>query len=132
MGTSLGYTDVSFPFITPETLAANSGELAVTARPKWTGNAYASYETEPLFDDATLQFRLDERTRRILVMGSMIALGTWDEFKLHVRAALAAGALTPDDIKEIILQQAIYCGVPAANHAFKEAASVMAELGKAG
>ena len=52
----------------------------------------------------------------------MIALDNWDEFKLHVRAALAAGVLTPDDIKEIILQQAIYCGVPAANHAFKEAA----------
>jgi 4-carboxymuconolactone decarboxylase len=74
---------------------------------------------------------LDERTRRVLVLGSMIALGTWEEFKLHVRAALSGGALTPDDIKEVILQQAIYCGVPAANHAFKEAASVMAELAKA-
>ena len=37
---------------------------------------------------------------------------------------------TPDDIKEIILQQAIYCGVPAANHAFKEAADVIAEVAK--
>jgi 4-carboxymuconolactone decarboxylase len=75
---------------------------------------------------------LDERTRRILVLGSMLALGTWEEFKMHVRAALVAKVLTADDIKEIILQQAIYCGVPAANHAFKEAASVMAELDKAG
>ena len=40
------------------------------------------------------------------------------------------GRLFRDDIKEIILQQAIYCGVPAANHAFKEAAEVMAELAK--
>jgi hypothetical protein len=38
--------------------------------------------------------------------------------------------VTPDDIKEIIMQQAIYCGVPAANHAFKEAAEVIAEIGK--
>ncbi len=45
-------------------------------------------------------------------------------------AALREGGFTEDDIKEIILQQAIYCGVPAGNHAFKEAAEVIAELGK--
>jgi len=72
----------------------------------------------------------DERTRRVLVIGTMIALGQWDEFRLHVRAALAEGGFTEDDIKEILLQQAIYCGVPAANHAFKEAAEVIAELAK--
>ena len=73
----------------------------------------------------------DERTRRVLVIGTMIALGQWDEFRLHVGAALREGGFTPDDIKEVILQQAIYCGVPAANHAFKEAATIVAELGKA-
>ncbi|MGA8968733.1 MAG: 4-carboxymuconolactone decarboxylase [Pseudolabrys sp.] len=73
----------------------------------------------------------DERTRRILVIGTMLALDKWDEFRMHVRAALAEGGFTPDDIKEIILQQAIYCGVPAANHAFKEAAEVLAEVGTA-
>jgi 4-carboxymuconolactone decarboxylase len=72
----------------------------------------------------------DERTRRILVIGTMVALGQWDEFRLHVRAALAEGGFTADDIKEILLQQAIYCGVPAANHAFKEAADVVADVGK--
>jgi 4-carboxymuconolactone decarboxylase len=72
----------------------------------------------------------DERTRRVLVIGTMIALGQWDEFRLHVGAALREGGFTPDDIKEIILQQAIYCGVPAANHAFKEAAEIVAEIGK--
>jgi alkylhydroperoxidase/carboxymuconolactone decarboxylase family protein YurZ len=50
---------------------------------------------------------------------------------MHVRAALTEGGFTPDDIKEIILQQAIYCGVPAANNAFKEAAEVIAEVTKA-
>jgi 4-carboxymuconolactone decarboxylase len=73
----------------------------------------------------------DERTRRILVIGTMLALGHWDEFVMHVRAALVEGGFSQDDIKEIILQQAIYCGVPAANHAFKEAAAVIAEIGKA-
>lgn len=73
----------------------------------------------------------DERTRRILVIGSMIALAQWDEFRLHVGAALREGGFSQDDIKEIILQQAIYCGVPAANHAFKEAAEVIEDMQKA-
>ena len=72
----------------------------------------------------------DERTRRVLVIGTMIALGQWDEFRMHTRAAMSEGGFSDDDIKEIILQQAIYCGLPAANHAFKEAAAVMKELGK--
>src|SRR5688500_3700723 len=68
----------------------------------------------------------DERTRRVLVIGTLLALGKWEEFRLHVRAALVEGGFSADDIKEIILQQTIYCGVPAANHAFKEAAEVIA------
>jgi 4-carboxymuconolactone decarboxylase len=73
----------------------------------------------------------DERTRRILVIGTTIALGRWEEFRLHTRAALTEGGFSADDIKEVILQQAIYCGVPAANHAFKEATEVLAEVEKA-
>ena len=73
----------------------------------------------------------DERTRRVLVIGTMLALDKWAEFRMHVRAALVEGGFTPDDIKEIIIQQAIYCGVPAANHGFKEAGEIIAELGKA-
>ena len=74
---------------------------------------------------------LDERTRRLIVIGTMIALGKWDEFRMHVRAALVEGGFSPDDIKEVIMQQAIYCGVPAANHAFKEAAEAISEVTKA-
>ena len=73
----------------------------------------------------------DERTRRILVIGTTLALGKWEEFRLHVRAALTEGGFSADDIKEIILQQMIYCGVPAANHAFKEARAILESLGKA-
>ena len=72
----------------------------------------------------------DERTRRVLVIGTMIALDKWEEFRMHVRAAMVEGGFSADDIKEIIMQQAIYCGVPAANHAIKEAAEVIAEVGK--
>jgi 4-carboxymuconolactone decarboxylase len=71
----------------------------------------------------------DERTRRVLVLGTMIALDKWDEFRMHVRAAITEGGFSEDDIKEIIMQQAIYCGVPA-NHAFREAAEAIAELKK--
>jgi 4-carboxymuconolactone decarboxylase len=74
----------------------------------------------------------DERTRRILVIGTLMAIGRWEEFQLHVRAALAEGGFTADDIKEIILQQAIYCGVPAGNHAFKLAAEILAEARQSG
>jgi len=70
---------------------------------------------------------LDIRTRRILVIGTLIALGRFDEFRMHARAALTEGAFSLDDLKEIVLQQAIYCGVPAANTAFH----VLAEVGDA-
>jgi 4-carboxymuconolactone decarboxylase len=72
----------------------------------------------------------DERTRRILVIGTMAALGRWEEFQMHVRAALTEGGFSADDVKEIILQQAIYCGVPVANHAFKLAGDILAEVDK--
>ena len=69
---------------------------------------------------------LDRRTRSCMVLTAMIALGHWDEFRMHVRAGFNNG-LTQDEIKEVILQAAIYCGVPAAHHAFREAAAVIAE-----
>ena len=60
---------------------------------------------------------LDDRTRRVLVIGTLLAIGRWEEFALHVKAAMAEGGFTTDDIKEIVLQQAVYCGAPAARHA---------------
>jgi 4-carboxymuconolactone decarboxylase len=62
---------------------------------------------------------LDVRARRLLVIGTLVALNHWEELAMHVRAALSAGDLSADDVKEIVLQQAIYCGVPAANTAFR-------------
>jgi 4-carboxymuconolactone decarboxylase len=71
---------------------------------------------------------LDVRTRRILVIGTLVALSQWEEVAMHVRAALISGELSSDDVKEIVLQQAIYCGVPAANAAFRIVAEVLASL----
>jgi 4-carboxymuconolactone decarboxylase len=55
-----------------------------------------------------------------------VALRHWDEFRLHVRAALNNG-LTKDEIKELLIQASVYAGVPSANHAFREASAVFAE-----
>jgi 4-carboxymuconolactone decarboxylase len=68
---------------------------------------------------------LDLRTRRVLVIGTLLALGRWGEFRLHVRAALGDDGLPVDVLKEIVLQQAVYCGVPAANAALDVIREVM-------
>jgi 3-oxoadipate enol-lactonase/4-carboxymuconolactone decarboxylase len=60
---------------------------------------------------------LDHRTRRLLVLAITAALGRWEEFRLHLRAALSHG-LEPCDVKEVLLQVAVYAGVPGANTAF--------------
>jgi 4-carboxymuconolactone decarboxylase len=60
---------------------------------------------------------LERKTRSFITLGMMVALGRTEELKLHLRAALNNGA-TRDEIKEVLLQAAIYCGVPAANSAF--------------
>jgi 3-oxoadipate enol-lactonase/4-carboxymuconolactone decarboxylase len=60
---------------------------------------------------------LDQRTRRLLVLSMMAALGRWEEFRMHVRAALGHG-FEPCDLKEMLLQSAIYAGVPVANTGF--------------
>jgi len=70
---------------------------------------------------------LDQRTRRLLVITTMIALGRDEELKMHLRAAVEHG-LSRDDIKEVILQAAIYCGIPAANNAFHLANDVFAGI----
>lgn len=67
---------------------------------------------------------LDRRMRSAITLTALIANGHWDELTLHVRAARRNG-LTRDEIKEVILQSAVYLGVPAANHAFAVAAAAL-------
>ncbi len=69
---------------------------------------------------------LDDRTRRLLVLAITCALGRWEEFALHVRAGLAQGGFTTDDLKEVLMQTAIYAGVPVANTGFAEAQKIIA------
>jgi 3-oxoadipate enol-lactonase/4-carboxymuconolactone decarboxylase len=77
---------------------------------------------------------LDRRTRSAVTLTALVAHGHHDELAMHLRGALVNG-LTRDEIKEILLQSAVYCGVPAANSAFAVAQRVMARLdadGRAG
>ncbi|MFF8877992.1 4-carboxymuconolactone decarboxylase [Streptomyces flaveolus] len=69
---------------------------------------------------------LDRRTRSCVTLTALVAGGHLDELAFHVRAALRNG-LTPDEIKEVLLQAAVYCGVPAANSAFRVAQRVVRE-----
>lgn len=84
---------------------------------------------------------LSAKTRRFVVLAIACALGRWEEFELHLRAALTGGSgdslgagddapsgLTADEVKELLMQAAIYAGVPAANTGVHIAAKVMREL----
>ena len=108
---------------------------------EWVDRAIAN--TTPFnaeFQDLITRYAWDEiwnrpgvprKVRRMIVIAQMVALGRWEEFALHVRAALQSGDLDADDLKEVLLQSAVYCGVPAANHAFKEAREILAAHAKA-
>lgn len=85
---------------------------------------------------------LDAKTRRIIVIAITASLGRWEEYELHLRAALTGGGipgiadsgaadtqLSPDEVKEVLLQTAIYAGVPAANTGMSIAARLLRELG---
>lgn len=85
---------------------------------------------------------LDLKTRRIIVMTITASLGRWEEYELHLRAALTGGGipgvegsgdeatrLSPDEVKEVLMQTAIYAGVPAANTGMSIAARLLREIG---
>jgi 4-carboxymuconolactone decarboxylase len=72
---------------------------------------------------------LPRHTRSLITLAMMVALNRTDEFKIHVRAAFNNG-VTRDELKEVLLQTAIYCGLPAANAAFRAAEDIFAEISK--
>ena len=70
---------------------------------------------------------LSRHTRSLLTLSMLIALNRREEFRMHVRSALN-NKVTREEIQEVLLQSAIYCGVPAANEAFHLAQEVFAEI----
>ena len=73
------------------------------------------------WDDVWNRPHFDHRTRRLLTISMLAAQGHWAEYRMHIGAALRSGDLSAKDIRELLLTAMIYCGVPTANHGFKEA-----------
>jgi 3-oxoadipate enol-lactonase/4-carboxymuconolactone decarboxylase len=71
---------------------------------------------------------LTRQERSIVTMTALASLGHWNELGMHVKGAVRNG-LTPEQIREVLMQVAIYAGVPAANHAFAVAQAALADLG---
>jgi 4-carboxymuconolactone decarboxylase len=88
---------------------------------------FQDFITRVAWGDVWSRPGLDRRSRSVAVLTALIALGHHEELAMHLRAALRNG-LTVDEVKEVILQSAIYCGVPAANTAFRIANEVYGAL----
>lgn len=89
---------------------------------------FQDFITRTAWGDIWSRPGLDRRTRSVAVLSVLIALGNHEEFVMHVAAARRNG-LSVEEIKEVILQAGLYCGVPAANLAFKLAEGVLEGLG---
>ena len=92
--------------------------------------AFQKLVTEYCWGEIWTRPGLDKRTRSMLNIAMLTALNRPNELRLHLRGALNNG-VTQDEIKEILLQTCIYCGIPAGLDAFKSAVEVFKEVGKA-
>jgi 4-carboxymuconolactone decarboxylase len=90
---------------------------------------FQEYITENVWGDIWSRPGLDRKTRSMLTIGLMAALGRHEEFQLHIRATANTG-VTREEVSEILLQVGAYAGVPAANSAYKLAADVYAAMDK--
>ncbi|CRD48864.1 MULTISPECIES: 4-carboxymuconolactone decarboxylase [Stenotrophomonas] len=100
-------------------------ERSLQARTEFT-TEFQEFITRTAWGTVWTREGLPRHTRSLLTIVMMVALGHDEEFKLHIRAARNNG-VTPEEIKEALLQAAIYCGVPAANHAFALAKPILEE-----
>ncbi len=89
--------------------------------------AFQKLTTEHAWGDIWTRPGLERKTRSMLCLAMLTALGRTAELRLHLKGALTNG-VTRDEIKEILLQTAIYCGVPASLDAFKTASEVFREV----
>jgi 4-carboxymuconolactone decarboxylase len=87
---------------------------------------FQDFITRYAWGDVWARPGLDRRTRSCITLTALVATGREHELAMHVRAALRNG-VTPDEIKEVLLHTAVYCGVPAANGAFAIAQRVLEE-----
>ncbi|HEX6979449.1 MAG TPA: 4-carboxymuconolactone decarboxylase [Alphaproteobacteria bacterium] len=88
---------------------------------------FQTYITQYVWGDVWNRPGLDRKTRSMLTIAMLAALGREDELKLHIRATRNTG-VTRDEVKEILLQVGVYAGVPAANTAFRLAQEIFEEI----
>jgi 4-carboxymuconolactone decarboxylase len=109
-----------------EVLGDNHVDSAIERTTEFTAD-FQDFITRYAWGEIWTRPGLDRKMRSCITLTALVALGHLEELKLHVRAALRNG-LTQDEIKEVLLQSAVYCGLPAANAAFAAAQSVLADL----
>ena len=112
--------------IRKEVLGASHVERSLSGADDFT-RPYQELMTEYCWGAVWGRPGLSRKTRSLLNLAMLTALGREEEFKLHARAALRNG-VTREEIQEVLLQAMIYCGVPAANSAFKQAREVFAQM----
>ena len=105
-------------------------DRAVAATTPFTTD-FQSFITRYAWGDIWSRPGLSRAERSMITLTALAVLRQDEELAMHLRAALRNG-LSPDQIKEVLLQVAVYAGVPAANRAFAIAARVLAEVGQAG
>lgn len=88
---------------------------------------FQDFITRYAWDETWNRPGLDRRARSVVTLTALVARGHMEELAMHVRAALRNG-LTREEIKEVLLQTAVYCGVPAANSAFAVAQRTLADI----
>ncbi len=92
---------------------------------------FQEFITRTAWGDVWTRPGLDRKTRSMLTIAMLAALGRFEELELHVRATRNTG-VTRDEVREILLQVGVYAGVPAANSAYRHAASAYAAMDREG
>jgi len=108
-----------------EVLGDEHVDRAIGRTTEFTGD-FQDFITRYAWGEVWARPGLDRKTRSCITLTALVALGRLDELELHVRAALRNG-LTEQEIGEVLLQCAVYCGVPAANSAFAVAQRILSE-----
>ncbi|MGC1576350.1 MAG: 3-oxoadipate enol-lactonase [Beijerinckiaceae bacterium] len=104
-------------------------DKSLASRNALTGE-FQNFNTRIAWGEIWTRPGLDQRTRRLLVLAITASLSRWEEFCLHLRAGVEQGSLTLEDVKEALMQIAIYAGVPAANTGMHHAQTILKAAGK--
>jgi 4-carboxymuconolactone decarboxylase len=113
--------------IRDEMLGSAHGRAKVEAQPPFTAD-FEELVTRYTFGEVWAREGLDRARRSMITIAMLVALGRPNEIRTHVKGALANG-VTVDELKELLMHSAIYCGVPAAVDGYRQATTVLQEAG---